>query len=128
MKVQTQPQGNLTLLVPHGPLVADELIEFRRSVEAALKGTGPHSEPRQKAPSGPRLRRVVVDMADVPYLDSAGIELLLELCSVGRAPQQRPKLAALSETCLEALELTDNLPRLEVFDTVDNALRSCQRA
>jgi anti-anti-sigma factor len=122
MKVQTQPQGNLTLLVPHGPLVADELIEFRRSVEAALKGTG-----SPKKGPGP-LSRVVVDMADVPYLDSAGIELLLELCSVSRAPQQRPKLAALSETCLEALELTDNLPRLEVFDTVDNALRSCQRA
>jgi hypothetical protein len=66
-------------------------------------------------------------MADVPYLDSGGIELLLELCGAHLSPHQRPKLAALSETCMEALELTDVLPRLEVYDTVDNALRSCKR-
>ncbi len=111
MKVEAQPHGNVTVAVPHGPLVADEMADFRRAVESALAA---------------KLKRLVVDMADVPYLDSAGIELLLELCSVRLAPHQRPKLAALSETCREALELTDVLPRLEVFDTVENAMRSCQ--
>ena len=52
--------------------------------------------------------------------------MLLELCGVSHAPLQHPKLAALSETCMEALQLTDVLPRLEVYDTVENALRSCQ--
>ena len=112
MKVQTQPQANVTLVTPHGPLVAEDAVDFRRAVEEAVAA---------------KAKRVVVDMADVPYLDSGGIELLLELGSVKLAPHQRPKLAALSETCLEALELTDVLPKLEVFDTVDNALRSCQR-
>lgn len=112
MRIQSQPQGHVTVLLPHGPLVADELPDFRRSLQDAVSAKG---------------RRVVVDMSDVPYLDSGAIELLLESCSVRLAPPQRPKLAALTETCLEALELTDTLPRLEVFDTVDNALRSCQR-
>ncbi len=114
MKIQTQPQphSNITILVPHGPLVAEETIDLRRAVQSATAS---------------QTKRVVVDLADVPYMDSGGIELLLELGNVNVSPLQRPKLAALSETCMEALELTDTLPRLEVFDTVENALRSYQR-
>jgi anti-anti-sigma factor len=112
VKIQTQPQGNVTLLVPHGPLVSDDMIELRRAIEETTVASA---------------RRVVLDMSDVPYLDSAGVELLLELCGVHLPPHQRPTLAALSETCMEALELTDVLARLEAFDTVENAMRSCQR-
>jgi stage II sporulation protein AA (anti-sigma F factor antagonist) len=112
MKVQVQPHGAVTLLVPHGPLVADEALDLRNAVATAVAA---------------RPKRVVMDLADVPYVDSAGIELLLEICDPQLTPQQRPKLAALSETCIEALELTDVLARLEVYDTVENALRSCAR-
>jgi anti-anti-sigma factor len=112
MKVQAQNHGSVTVLAAHGPLVADELSDFRRGVETA---------------NAAQARRVILDLADVPYLDSAGIELLLDVCGAHVSPVSRPKLAALSETCREALELTDVLPRLEVFDTVENALRSCQR-
>jgi anti-sigma B factor antagonist len=112
MKVQSQPHGHASVLAAHGPLIAEELIDLRRAVETAVAaGT----------------KRVVIDLADVPYLDSSGIELLLELCGVSHAPLKHPKLAALSETCMEALQLTEVLPRLEVYDTVENALRSCQQ-
>lgn len=112
MKVHSQPHGNITVLTAHGPLLAEESIDLRRSIETAMAAGA---------------KRVVVDLADVPYLDSGGIELLLESCDVTHSPYQRPVLAALSETCLEALELTNCLPRLEVFDTVENAMRSCRR-
>lgn len=107
--MQAQSHGNATVLAAHGPLVADELPDFRRAVEAAL---------------ATRARRVILDLADVPYLDSGGIELLLELADVALPHHQRPRLASLSETCMEALQLTDVLPRLEVFDTVESALRA----
>ena len=110
MKVQTQNQGNVAVLTLHGPLVTDELPDVRRAIQT----------------TGGELRRTVLDMSDVPFLDSTGIELLLEICGVHLSPHRRPRIAALSETCLEALELTDTLPRLDVFDTVENALRSCQ--
>ena len=112
MKVQSQPHGNITVLAAHGPLSAEESLDLRRAIETAL-ATG--------------ARRVIVDLADVPYLDSGGIEMLLTCCDVAHAPFQRPVLAALSETCMEALELTNCLPRLEVFDTVESAMRSCKR-
>jgi anti-anti-sigma factor len=113
MKVSTQPHGSVSVVVAHGPLIAEELIDLRRAVETAAAAMGN--------------KHIVVDVTDVPYLDSSGIELLLELCGLQSMVPQRPKLAALSETCLEALELTDVLPRLEVYDTVENALRSCRR-
>lgn len=112
MKLKTQAHGHVAVLEAHGPLITDDLTDFRRAIETATASGA---------------KRVVVDLADVPYLDSGGIELLLELCDANLSPYQRPKLAALSETCMEALELTDILPRLEVFDTVENALRSCQQ-
>jgi anti-anti-sigma factor len=112
VKIQTQAHGNITVLLPHGPLAGEETLDLRRSVEAARTAAG---------------ARVIVDMNDVPYLDSSGIEMLLELCSVDLSALQRPKLAALTDTCREALELTDVLPRLDVFDTVENAMRGFQR-
>jgi anti-anti-sigma factor len=112
MKVQTETHGSITILVPHGPLIGEEALDLRSAIETTNAHHGP---------------RIVVDMADVPYVDSAGIEMLLELGDITASPLHRPRLAAFTDTCREALELTDALQRLEVFDTVDNALRSCQR-
>lgn len=112
MKVDTQLHGSVSVLVPHGPLAGDELADFRRELQTAID---------QK--SG----RVVIDMSDVPYLDSSGIESLMELCVGNQAAAMRPRLAQLGETSREALDLTDVLPRLTIFDTVESAIRSYKR-
>ena len=112
MKVQAQANGAVTVLAAHGPLVGEEVADLRRAIETETAG---------------QAKRVIVDLSDVPYLDSAGIEFLVQTCDLGVSAPKRPTLAALSETCREALELTDVLPRLQVFDTVENALRGCQR-
>ena len=78
MKVDTQLHGSVSVLVPHGPLAGDELADFRRELQTAID---------QK--SG----RVVIDMSDVPYLDSSGIESLMELCVGNQAAAMRPRLA-----------------------------------
>lgn len=111
MKVQLQPHGQATVLIAHGPLITDEALDLKHALDSARENGARH---------------IVIDMSDVPYLDSAGIELLLETCEATTLPPKHRKLAALTETCLEALELTEVLPRIEVFDTVENALRSCR--
>ena len=112
MKIDTQSHGTIATLIPHGPLVADEVPDFQRAVESAAQG---------------RAGRVVLDLSDVPYLDSAGIEALLAVGTALQSPTARSKFACLTDTCREALDLTDVLPRLEVFDTVDHAIRSFNR-
>jgi anti-anti-sigma factor len=112
MRVDLQLHGSVSVIVPHGALVGDDLEEFAQQLEAAID---------QK--SG----RVVLDMSDVPYLDSAGIAALAELCAGRQAASAGPRLAQLSETTREALDLTDVLERLTVFDTVESAIRSYKR-
>lgn len=112
MKVDTQLHGSVSVVVPHGPLAGDDLDAFRRQLRAAID---------QK--SG----RVVIDMSDVPYLDSGGIELLFELCAGPQTASAHPRLAGLGDTSREALDLTDVLVRLAVFDTVESAIRSYKR-
>ncbi len=122
MKIQTQIHGTVTVIRPHGPLIAEELVDLRRAVENTATSKPSH---------------LILDMGDIPSVDSSGIELLLEICGVGVGSAPRPagaaprwlpkrvKLAALTDTCREALDLTNVLPRLDVIDTVENALRSC---
>jgi anti-anti-sigma factor len=112
MKIDIQMHNAVAVLAPHGALAGDAVPEFRSHVQSA-------AEKKQG--------RVVVDCRNVPYLDSAGIEILLELCGERRSATARPKLAHLNETCREALDLTDVLPRLDAFDNVDNAIRSYKR-
>jgi anti-sigma B factor antagonist len=112
MKIEVQVHGSVSVLVPHGPLAGDELGEIRQQLREAIE---------QK--SG----RVVLDLSDVPYLDSGGIEALAELCAGQQAASARPRLAQLNDTTREALDLTDVLERLTVFDTVESAIRSHKR-
>lgn len=112
MKITRQDHGAVVVLAPHGPLIADELPDFRREVSAALSA---------------RTVRTVIDMSDVPYLDSSGLEALLELGCAPAASLKRVKLAALTDCARVALDITDILPRLEVFDTVNDAIRGCRR-
>jgi anti-anti-sigma factor len=112
MKCDAQTHGAATVLTPHGPLTSEEVGGFKQTVTKAIA---------EKA------GRVVIDLRNVPYLDSGGIQALLDLFATGRSPGQRPKLARLTETCREALDLTDVLLQLDVFDTVENAIRSYNR-
>jgi anti-anti-sigma factor len=110
MKIDTQVHGTVVVLVPHGALVADELAGFRRTVQSAIE---------QKA------GRVIIDCTQIPYVDSAAIEAM-QAYGQSQANGQ-PKLAGLSDTVREALDLTDVLPQLQAFDTVENAIRSFKR-
>jgi anti-anti-sigma factor len=78
MKIQTEAHGNVHVIVAHGPLVRDDVEDFRRTVETAMVGQG---------------MRAVLDLSDVPYLDSVGIETIAELCDVSLSVHVRPKLA-----------------------------------
>lgn len=109
MKIDVRQHGVAVVLRPQGALVGEDVDQFQQAVAGALGGK-----------SG----RVVVDLSEVPYLDSRGIESLLALSASGGTP---PTLAALGDTCREALDLTDVLARLCVFDTVENAIRSQKR-
>ncbi len=112
MKITRQEHGSVVVLSPHGPLTSDELPDLQREIEAALSA---------------RTSRAVVDMADVPYVDGKGIEAVLALGGSSGTSMRRVKIAALSDCVRVALDVTDVLPRLEVYDTVNDAIRGCRK-
>lgn len=112
MKITQQTHGQVTVIAPHGPLTADELSGVRLAIDHA---------------SAARAMRMVLDLAEVPFVDSAGIEMLLELSGSQALAMKRVKLAALTDCTRDALDVTDVLSRLDVYRTVDDALQSCRR-
>ncbi len=109
MKVELQQQGSITVVIPHDALTESSVTELRDALDGEAGRAG---------------ARLVLDMADVAFVDSAGIELLLALAGESAAGAARPRVVGLTETVREALYLTDTLKRFFVFDSVEAAVRS----
>jgi anti-anti-sigma factor len=109
MKVDTHRQSGVTIIAPHDALTESSCPEL----QAALASEGLATD-----------ARVVVDMSQVPFVDSAGIEFLLRLAGNVEAGALRPRVVALTETVREALDLTQVLKRFFIFDSVEAAVRS----
>ncbi|MCH8806450.1 MAG: STAS domain-containing protein [Planctomycetes bacterium] len=109
MRIDVQQHGSVRVVVPPDALT-ESLVQ---EVQAVLSADG-----------GQIGVRLVVDMSQVAYVDSAGIAFLLELAGQTAAGASRPRLAALNETVTEALYLTETRARFQVFDSVEDAVHS----
>ena len=109
MQIQEQRQGAVTVLRPAGPLTVGEVKDFRSTVERAISSN---------------LGRFVLDMSAIPYLDSAGLEVLVDLTEALSESGQSLKLCAPNKTIREVLSLTDLAPLFEQFEDVGTAVRS----
>lgn len=109
MQIKEQIQGAVTVLEPDGALTQDDADQFMCKLTEVLSDS-----------SG----RVVVDLSSVPFVDSRGLEVLVEandtLADGGRAL----KLCAINETIREVLDLTGLATRFDHFDDMNSALRS----
>ncbi|MBU0641575.1 MAG: STAS domain-containing protein [Planctomycetes bacterium] len=109
MKVEIQRHGSVNVIAPRDALTESTTAELRQELQSELGQPGV---------------RMVLNMAHVPYVDSAGIEYLLGLAGDASAGSLRPRLADLTDTVREALFLTSTLKRFYVFESVEDAVRS----
>ena len=109
MKIVEQRQGAVTVIRPSGPLTAAEVPQLRAHVDREVQGN---------------LGRVVLDMAEVPYVDSAGLETLLDLTEQMGHGAQVLKLCGVNKTVREVLALTDLAALFDLFDDANTAVRS----
>jgi anti-anti-sigma factor len=109
MQLAETREGGVTILQPVGPLIANELEPLNERL-AALRQNW--------------TKRIVINMHEVPFVDSAGLELLVrhrrELDTCGLAL----KLADLTDTVTRILQLTRLSGRFEVFRGTPAAVRS----
>lgn len=109
MQIKEMTHGAVTVLEPQGALTQDDAEQFmHRLTEMLAESAG----------------RVVVDLSQVPFVDSRGLEVMVEandqLATSGRAL----KLCAINETIREVLDLTGIAARFDHFDDTNSALRS----
>ena len=97
------------MLKPVGPLMAGDAEQFKNSaLQQAAKSLG----------------RLVVDASAVPFLDSLGIECLIDLSDALFGGGRALKLCGANETVKEALDLAGYAASFEFIDDLNTGVRS----
>jgi anti-sigma B factor antagonist len=91
MRIKTQSYGNVTVLDLQGEVDGD-LADLLKDTVA---------ETVSERPAG-----IVLNMSDVSFIDSQGLELMLWVRDYCRENKVQLRLAALAENCEKILEIT----------------------
>src|SRR3569623_664932 len=109
MKITEQRQGAVLVIKPEGALVDKAAAAFRQRLMQALTAS---------------LGRVVGDMSAVPFVDSHGLESLLDVTEAMAKSGQVLRLCAANKTVREVLDLTDMTAQFDHFEDATTAVRS----
>ncbi len=109
MKIQEQRQGAVTVIRPEGPLIESDAAAFRAHVEEVRRSS---------------MGRFVVDLGGTPFVDSRGLEAMVEITEAMADVGQALRICALNDTLREVLDVTDLISHFEHYDDVNSAVRS----
>lgn len=109
MQITRSRQGPVVVLALFGPLVEAEADLLAQSVEECYNEGA---------------TRLVLDLARVPFVDSAGLEMLQTL--VGQAGRRGGdfRIATINDVCRDIFEATRMSGLLQLYDSRDAAVRS----
>ncbi len=108
MNISTRQVGNASIVDVTGDITLYNTPEVRRILIDLLKEK--------------HVKRVIVNLQNVKYIDSAGVASLVEGLKISRDMKSGFALYGLSRTTREVLELTRLLKVFEVHDTEEQAL------
>ena len=112
LKLSTRMVDGITVVDCHGRIIfGDESLMLREAVKEQLRAS----------------KNVVINLADVNYIDSGGLGTLVGLYTSARTVGGTIKLANLTRRVGELLQVTKLLTVFEVFDGEDKAIRSFNR-
>ena len=109
MKIEQIQHGTVLVLVPDGALIEEEAQDFARGV-------------RDRFQMGNV--KIVLQMNNVPFIDSAGLETLLALYGEAMALGGELKISAPTEIGRDILKATRLNNVIEVHDSTPDARRS----
>lgn len=114
VSITTRQSGAATIVDVTGEITLFNAPELRKVLMELLKV--------QKAP------RVIVNLTNVAYIDSAGVACLVEALKVARELKQGLALFGLNRVAKEVFELTRLISVFEVYGTEEEALRGVRQA
>src|SRR5699024_2387311 len=108
MQIQEERKGAVTVLRPMGPLAQGDVEQF----------TGRLEQVRDQS-----LGRFVVDMSASAFIDSKGLEALVDVHDELARSGQSLRVCGLNETLREVFNLTELSSLFESFEDVGAAVR-----
>jgi len=109
VNIATEQCGAITIIKPNGALAGPDAQSFK---SFALELIHAH------------VGRVVVDAARIPYVDSQGLESLVDLTEDLARSGKLLKLCALNETLQQVIDLTGLSSQFDSYDDANAAVRS----
>ena len=109
MKTEIRTVGTVEVCTPMDALADEAAAQFCDAMRTCVGGANP---------------RVVVDMTEVGYMDSAALEGMLDIADELGERGAQIKIAAITPTCREIMALTGLSGRFQFFEDVNAAVRS----
>lgn len=109
MRIEQQQVGTVDVIMPLGTLVEDDAAEFAQKLETRLAGAN---------------MRMVLDMHEVPYVDSVALEALADAVDHMEQRSARLRVVGATTTVREVLDLTGLSQQIQFFEQVEDAVRS----
>lgn len=110
MRIEQHKHGAVTVLRPRGPVTTQE--DAAKLREAGFETLGK------------TLGRFVLDVSDMAFVDSYGLEALVDLTKELNAGGRNLCLCGVGETLREVLAVTDVVPMFSLHEDVQGAVRS----
>lgn len=103
MDVRTTEEGGVRIVSPQGPLTLNHVEDFR---EAAGSGGNGH---------------LIVDLSEVPYMDSSALGALMSLYAISQKNRRGFAVARVPRKILTQFQLTRIDMLVPIFDSVEQA-------
>jgi anti-anti-sigma factor len=111
MKCDSSRQGNVVTIKPYGLLVGSDVDDLKMHLsELVAEGS----------------IEVVVDASSIVFVDSRGLEMLLDMAERMIQNGRMLKFAGISPSLEEVLELTELAPLFRFYSTSPEAVESCR--
>jgi anti-sigma B factor antagonist len=114
MDISTRESGSATIVDVSGDITLYNSPEVRKVLLDLLKEK--------------RRPRVIMNLLNVKYIDSAGVASLVEGLKISRDLKSTFALYGLSRNAREVLELTRLIKVFEVYNNEEEALRGCSNS
>jgi anti-sigma B factor antagonist len=110
MKIQEEKKGNVLILKLDGELMGgEELKPFQEKIYQAIRE---------------KMTHVIVDMADVKWMNSSGLGALMAGLATLRSSEGDLKLIRVSDRVKRPIKITKLDQVLQMFDSIEDAMRS----
>ena len=109
MRISHEDHGDTSLVAIAGDFIVDDVESYRRCLAQRFEGG---------------VRNIVLDMAGLENIDSAGLETLLWTSEETVDRKGRMKLVATGTNVSEVLRITRLARRFDIANTVEEAARA----